>query len=77
MTGVQTCALPIYVLKGTPIKYHNENWVIGEVMYVPGNPDLFVELKIGGTTMNVKLKDISPLIVKEPQPIDIYEYDFV
>jgi len=66
-----------YVLKGTPIKYHDEDWVIGEVIYVPGNPDLFVELKIGGTTMNVKLKDISPLIVKEPQPIDIYEYDFV
>ena len=66
-----------YVLKGTPITYCDEDWVIGEVLFVPGNPKLFVELKKGGITMNVRVEDISSIVTKEPEFVDIYEYDFV
>jgi len=66
-----------FVLKGTPIIYRDEDWVIGEVLFVPGNPQLYVELKNGGITMNVRWVDISPIISKEPEFVDIYEYDFV
>jgi hypothetical protein len=66
-----------FVLKGTPINYYDEDWVIGDVLFVPGNPQLYVELKKGGITMNVRWVDISPIITKEPKFTDIYEYDFV
>ena len=66
-----------FVLKGTPINYRDEDWVIGDVLFVPGNPQLYVELKNGGVTMNVRWVDISPTISKEPEFVDIYEYDFV
>ena len=65
-----------YVLKGNPINYMESDWVIGEVLFVPGNPQLYVELKKGGITMNVRLKEISHLITEEPEFTDIYEYDF-
>jgi hypothetical protein len=66
-----------FVLKGTPINYRDRDWVIGDVLFVPGNPQLYVELKNGGITMNVRWVDISPIISKEPEFVDIYEYDFV
>ena len=66
-----------FVLKGTPINYQDRDWVIGDVLFVPGNPELYVELKNGGITMNVRWVDISPIISKEPEFVDIYEYDFV
>lgn len=66
-----------FVLKGTPINYRDRDWVIGDVLFVPGNPQLYVELKNGGITMNVRWVDISPIITKEPKFVDIYEYDFV
>ena len=66
-----------FVLKGTPINYRNEDWVVGDVLFVPKNPQLYVELKKGGITMNVKWVDIYPIITKEPEFVDIYEYDFV
>ena len=66
-----------FVLKGTPITYGDEDWVIGDVLFVPGNPDFFVELKKGGITMNVRIKDINLIVTKEPEFTDIYEYDFV
>ena len=66
-----------FVLKGTPINYRNEDWVIGDVLFIPGNLFLFVELKKDGITMNVKWVDISPILTKEPEFADIYEYEFV
>lgn len=66
-----------FVLKGTPINYRDRDWVIGDVLFVPRNPQLYVELKNGGVTMNVRWVDISPIISKEPEFVDIYEYDFV
>jgi len=66
-----------YVLKGNPIHYNESDWVIGEVLFVPGNPELYVELINGGITMNVRLKEISHLITEEPEFTDIYEYDFI
>jgi len=66
-----------FVLKGTPINYSNQDWVIGDVLFVPGNTQLFVELNKGGITMNVRWVDISSIITKEPNLVDIYEYDFI
>ena len=66
-----------FVLKGTPINYQDRDWVIGDVLFVPGNSELYVELKNGGITMNVRWVDISPIISKEPEFVDIYEYDIV
>lgn len=66
-----------FLLKGTPINYRNEDWVIGDVLFVPGNPELFVQLKKNGSNMNVRLKEISPMVTTEPKLVDIYEYDFV
>jgi hypothetical protein len=66
-----------FVLKGTPINYCNEDWIIGDVLFVPGNPQLFVALEKGGNIMNVKWNDISSIITKEPEFTDIYEYDFI
>ena len=65
-----------FILKGTPINYRDEDWVIGDVLFVPGNPQLYVELKKRGITMNVRWVDISPIMPKEPKFVDIYEYDF-
>jgi hypothetical protein len=66
-----------FLLKGTPINYQNEDWVIGDVLFVPGNPELFVQLKKNGSNMNVRLKEISSIVTTEPKLVDIYEYDFV
>jgi len=66
-----------FVLKGTPINYHNEDWIIGDVLFVPGNPQLFVALEKGGNIMNVKWDDISSIITKESKFTDIYKYDFI
>ena len=66
-----------FLLKGTPINYQNEDWVIGDVLFVPGNPELFVQLKKNGSNMNVRLKEISSMVTTEPKLVDIYEYDFV
>ena len=52
-----------FILKGTPIVYNKKKWVVGETYYLPGNPDLYVELKDGGVSMNVRLKDIISLLV--------------
>lgn len=64
------------LLKGTPIVYGDKEWIIGDVLYVPGNPSLYVELKERGVTMNVRLNDICSIVTKEPEFTDIYEYDF-
>lgn len=66
-----------FLLKGTPINYRNEDWVIGDVLFVPGNPELFVQLKKNGSNMNVRLKEISSMVTTEPKLVDIYEYDFI
>jgi len=54
-----------YVLKVNPINYSERDWVIGEVLFVPGNPQLYVELIKGGITMNVRLNQISHLITQK------------
>jgi len=66
-----------FLLKGTPINYRNEDWVIGDVLFITGNPELFVQLKKNGSNMNVRLKEISSMVTTEPKLVDIYEYDFV
>lgn len=66
-----------YVLKRNLIHYDESDWVIGEVLFVPGNPQLYVELKKGGITMNVTLNQIGHLITEKPKFTDIYEYDII
>lgn len=66
-----------FVLKGTPINYKDKDWVIGDVLFVPGNPQLYVELKKTGIIMNVRWVDISHIITKQSKFTDIYEYDFI
>ena len=50
-------------IKGERIKFMDKDWIIGEVMFVPNNPNLYVELKSNGVTMNTQLKDITNLII--------------
>jgi len=54
-----------FILKGTPIFYNKKNWIIGETYYIPGNQNLYIELKNGGVSMNVRLVDILSLLVGE------------
>ena len=50
-------------IKGEQVKFMDKVWTIGEVMFVPNNPNLYVELKSNGVTMNTQLKDITNLII--------------
>ena len=50
-------------IKGEQVKFMDKVWTIGEVMFVPNNPNLYVELKSDGVTMNTLLKDITDLII--------------
>ncbi len=50
-------------IKGEQVKFMDKVWTIGEVMFVPNNPNLYVELKSNGVTMNTLLKDITDLII--------------
>jgi len=50
-------------IKGEQVKFMDKVWTIGEVMFVPNNPNLYVELKSNGVTMNTQLKDITDLII--------------
>lgn len=51
-----------YVIHGEKIFYMDKEWTIGVVYFVPGNPNLYVQLKNGITSMNVILSDIIHLI---------------
>ncbi len=54
-----------YTLKGTPIHYNGKDWIIGETYCVPGNPNLYIQLKDGITSMNVMISDILDILVSK------------
>lgn len=52
-----------FKIKGEKIIFQDKIWEIGEVHYVPNNPNLYVELKDNGLNMNVRLNEIiEPLV---------------
>jgi hypothetical protein len=50
-----------YKLKGQIISYKKEKYEIGDIYFIPNNPELFIQLKKDGGNLNVKLKDITPI----------------
>lgn len=50
-------------IKGEQVKFMDKVWTIGEVMFVPNNPNLYVELKSNGVTMNKLLKEVTDLVI--------------
>jgi hypothetical protein len=57
-----------YKIQGEKIDYKDETWEIGNVYFVPGNPELYVELKNNGIFFNVMLKDVVNLITSITKP---------
>lgn len=57
-----------YKIQGQKIDYKDKTWEIGNVYFVPGNPNLFVALKNNGTFLNVMLKDVVNLITSIEKP---------
>jgi hypothetical protein len=53
------------IIKGKQINYMDETWIITEFYYVPNNPNIYVQLSRGMTSMNVMLTEISELITKD------------
>jgi hypothetical protein len=47
-----------YVISGEKIEYNKEEYIIGNVYFIPGNSELFVQLKKNGCSLNVRLKEI-------------------
>jgi len=47
-----------FEIEGQIISHDGENWEIGKIYLVPGNPQLYVQLKSSRVTMNVQLRDI-------------------
>ena len=56
-----------YTLKGTSINYNDKDWVIGETYFIHGNLQIYVQLKDGMTSMNVRLIDILDILVNGKQ----------
>ena len=50
-------------IKGEQVKFMDKVWTIGEVMFVPNNPNLYVELKSNSVTLNTPLKEVTDLII--------------
>lgn len=45
-------------IKGKIITYKEEKYEIGDVYVIANNPELYVQLKKDGTSMNVKMSNI-------------------
>ncbi len=57
-----------YNVLGEKITYNKSDYVIGNFYFVPNNPELYVELKKNGCSMNVRLCDIKHLITSIQKP---------
>ena len=53
-----------FEIEGQKISHMNKSWEVGKVYLVPDNPQLYVQLKRNGISMNVQLKDITQELVK-------------
>jgi len=47
-----------HIIEGQIITYKKEKYEIGNVYFIPNNPELYVQLKKDGISLNVKLVDI-------------------
>lgn len=47
-----------HIIEGQIITYKKEKYEIGNVYFIPNNPELHVQLKKGGVSLNVKLVEI-------------------
>ncbi len=45
-------------IEGLIITHNKEKYEIGNVYFIPNNPELYVQLKKNGISLNVKLVDI-------------------
>jgi hypothetical protein len=57
-----------YVVFGEQIEYQNETYTIGDFYFVPDNPNIFVQLRKNGCSLNVRLDDVKHLITSIPKP---------
>jgi hypothetical protein len=51
------------VLSGLKIKYKNMKYKIGDVYFLPGNTEFYVQLMKDGENLNVPLKDITSSVL--------------
>lgn len=58
-----------YVIEGETITYKKEQYEIGNVYFIPNNPELYVQLKKDGVSLNVRLDDIKHLITSNKKEI--------
>lgn len=47
-----------YQIHGEKIFFRDKEWEIGVVYFLPGNNELYVQLKDGMISMNVRLSDV-------------------
>lgn len=52
-----------HIIEGQIITYKKEKYEIGNVYFVPNNPELYVQLKKDGISLNVRLGDIIPSLM--------------
>jgi hypothetical protein len=48
------------IVEGQTITYDKERFTIGHIYFIPNNPELYVQLKKDGFSLNVKLSEIIP-----------------
>jgi hypothetical protein len=52
-----------HIIEGQIITYKKEKYEIGNVYFIPNNPELYVQLKKDGISLNVRLGDIIPSLM--------------
>lgn len=57
-----------HIVFGEQIKYQDETYTIGDFYFVSNNPNIFVQLKKNGCSLNVRLDDIKHLITSIQKP---------
>jgi hypothetical protein len=60
-------------VKGTVINYMDEDWMVSDFYFYPGNPRIYVGLKKGGIQMNVDLESIKSIITSLNYSLDLQE----
>jgi hypothetical protein len=51
-------------IKGRKIWYMNNLWEIGDIYSVPGNSELYVQLKDNLISMNVRMEEVKKVITE-------------
>jgi hypothetical protein len=56
-------------VKGKVITYKHKKYEIGEIYFIPNNPELYVQLKHNGCSLNVMLNEVRQLIISTKKPL--------